>query len=170
MVDVNSFTCSLIAFPTPLPPKKILTNRCNYPLHQQSLWVFQVPTCNVFLPDIGDDWEALLSSPMQVFGAFGLQLAWQGEWSGWWFTGPTLPPCYSATPLQYVHCPNPLLWNTYPATSSAIYPTPFDPDRFNTLTLYVPMALQHCRLTTCEWIGSESYDETWVGLSTSGLK
>ena len=53
MVDVNSFTCSLIAFPTPLPPKKILTNRCNYPLHQQSLWV-----CNVFLPDIGDDWEA----------------------------------------------------------------------------------------------------------------
>ena len=48
MVDVNSFTCSLIAFPTPLPPKKILTNRCNYPLHQQSLWVCQVPTCRYF--------------------------------------------------------------------------------------------------------------------------
>ena len=44
------------------------------------------------------------------------------------------PPCYETLtlppPLQYIS-------------------NPLDSDRFNTLTLYVPLALQHCRLTTC---------------------
>ena len=120
MVDVNSFTCSLIAFPTPLPPKKILTNRCNYPLHQQSLWV-----CNVFLPDIGDDWEAPFIVTNAGFRSIWLAACLTGRVERvmvHWAHPATLllchppaicplskPPCYETLtllpPLQYIQPP-----------------------------------------------------------------
>ena len=118
MVDVNSFTCSLIALPTPLPPKKILTNRYNYPLHQQSLWV-----CNVFLPDIGDEGSTFIVTNAG-FRSIWLAACLTGRVERvmvHWAHPATLLLCH---PPAICPLSNPLLWNTYPATSSAIYPAP----------------------------------------------
>ena len=113
MVDVN--TCALIARPTPLPPQKnahtklsifiivLITfiveflhnyhHNCDHP----NVWCnWEYLFCNISLPEamIG---KQFLSSPMQVLGAFGLQVGWQGEWRRvmvHWSHPATLPPCH----------------------------------------------------------------------------
>ena len=120
MVDVNSFTCSLIAFPTPLPPKKILTNTninnlCGSARFPPAMYFY------LTLVTIGKHFyrhqcrfseHLACSLPDRESGA--------GD-------GSLGPPCHPVTlppPCNMSIVQTPLLWNTYPATSSAIYIQP----------------------------------------------